>query len=106
MGDGRRALAKLEQQAFELVLDLEMPEMDGLDAAIAIRVGERMAGGHLPIVAMTAHALSGDRERCLQAGMDEFLTKPIDRAKLRHVIGRLFGNQNHGSVETVSPVAQ
>ncbi|MCY2950484.1 MAG: response regulator [Planctomycetota bacterium] len=79
--NGREALAVVETQQFDLVLmDVQMPEMDGLEATAAIRAGERGTGRHLPIIAMTAHALQGDRERCLEAGMDEYIAKPI-RAK-------------------------
>ncbi len=84
---GRKALEALERSAFDLVLmDLEMPEMDGMEAAAAIRDRERTSGGHVPIVAMTAHALMGFRERCLQAGMDDFITKPIKPEELYRVV--------------------
>jgi len=76
--DGREALAKFEAENFDLVLmDVQMPEMDGFEATAAIREKEKMKGGHLPIIAMTAHALTGDRERCLAAGMDSYIAKPI-----------------------------
>ena len=63
-------------------MDLEMPEMDGLEAAAAIRTKERTSGGHVPIIAMTAHAVKGFRERCLEAGMDDYITKPINPEEL------------------------
>jgi signal transduction histidine kinase/DNA-binding response OmpR family regulator len=81
--NGREALAALDRQAFDLVLmDVQMPEMGGLEAAAAIRERERGTPSHVPIVAMTAHAMKGDRERCLAAGMDEYLTKPLDSRQL------------------------
>ncbi len=83
VGSGREALAALEQQNFDLVLmDVQMPDMDGFETTKAIRAQERISKRHLPIVAMTAHAMSGDRERCLAAGMDSYVTKPVDASKL------------------------
>jgi len=87
--NGVEALAALERQRFDVVLmDVQMPEMGGFEASAAIRVREREAGGHLRIIAMTAHAMSGDRERCLAAGMDGYLPKPIDPARLFETIER------------------
>jgi CheY-like chemotaxis protein len=81
--DGLEALAALEREPFDLVLmDLQMPHMGGLDATAEIRRRESLSGGHIRIVAMTAHAMSGDRERCLAAGMDGYIPKPIDPAAL------------------------
>jgi signal transduction histidine kinase/CheY-like chemotaxis protein len=81
--NGREALAALDRETFDLVLmDLQMPEMGGFEATAAIRERERRTGGHQRIVAMTARALKGDRERCLEAGMDGYLSKPIDRIEL------------------------
>jgi two-component system sensor histidine kinase/response regulator len=77
-GNGLEALAAAEKDTFDLVLmDLQMPEMDGFEATAALREREKETGIHLPVIALTAHALTGDRERCLEAGMDGYLTKPI-----------------------------
>ena len=76
---GRQALEAIERHKFDLVLmDVQMPEMGGLEATQAIREKEKSNGAHLPILAMTAHAMPGDRERCLAAGMDGYFAKPID----------------------------
>jgi|SRR5579863_2125349 len=85
--NGREALAALEKSRFDLVLmDLQMPEMDGFEATRAIRQKELGGGGHLPIIAMTAHAMKGDREQCLAAGMDDYLSKPIEKEKLYQTV--------------------
>jgi signal transduction histidine kinase/DNA-binding NarL/FixJ family response regulator len=85
--DGREALARLDRETFDLVLmDLQMPVMSGLDATVAIRLRERVTGQHVRIVAMTAHAMTSDRDRCLAAGMDGYLSKPIDPAMLFSVV--------------------
>jgi CheY-like chemotaxis protein len=77
--NGIEALRALERKKFDVVLmDVQMPEMGGLETSAAIRADERQSGGHVPIIAMTAHAMAGDRERCLAAGMDGYLPKPID----------------------------
>ena len=81
--NGKEALRALEDHEFDAVLmDVQMPEMDGLEATAAIRAAEAGGERHLPIVAVTAHALTGDRERCLNAGMDGYLAKPIQSAQL------------------------
>jgi CheY-like chemotaxis protein len=81
--NGQAALYACETQGFELILmDIQMPGMDGLEATAAIRKQEISTGGHLPIIAMTAHALKGDRERCIAAGMDGYVSKPIRTAGL------------------------
>jgi CheY-like chemotaxis protein len=80
VGNGADALAALERERFDLVLmDVQMPVMGGLEATVAIRERERRIGGHIRVVAMTAHAMSGDRDRCLAAGMDGYLAKPFDQ---------------------------
>jgi two-component system, sensor histidine kinase and response regulator len=89
-GNGHEALAALEQQSFDVVLmDVQMPEMDGLEATAAIRARERIAGGHVRIVAMTAGAMKGDRERCLEAGMDNYVSKPLRPTDLFDIVERL-----------------
>jgi CheY-like chemotaxis protein len=81
--NGREALAQLDHETFDVVLmDLQMPVMGGLDATLAIRLREHGTGQHVRIVAMTAHAMASDRERCLVAGMDAYLSKPIDPSLL------------------------
>jgi len=81
--NGRQALEMLDTQRFDLVvMDVSMPEMDGFEAAAAIRARERSTGAHIPILAMTAHAMKGDRERCLAAGMDSYVAKPVQAAQL------------------------
>ena len=88
--DGRKAVAAFSAGRFDIVfMDVMMPEMDGLEAARAIRGVEERRGGRTPIIAMTAQAIKGDRERCLAAGMDDYLSKPIDSEKLRRMISRL-----------------
>ena len=88
--DGRKAVSAFSAGRFDIVfMDVAMPEVDGLEAARAIRRVEESRGGRTPIIAMTAHAIKGDRERCLAAGMDDYLPKPIDSEKLRQMINRL-----------------
>jgi len=87
--NGRQALDRYRQRTFDLVLmDVQMPEMDGLETTIAIRELEKQTGRHVPIIAMTAHAMTGDRQRCLEAGMDDYLPKPIRPQELFAAIGR------------------
>jgi CheY-like chemotaxis protein len=81
--NGREGVAMLAEQPFDVVLmDVQMPEMDGFEAAKAIRALERESGAHVPIIAMTAYAMTGDRERCLEAGMDGYISKPIRAREL------------------------
>ncbi|MGC8793466.1 MAG: response regulator, partial [Bryobacteraceae bacterium] len=81
--DAREALAMLSRESFDVVLmDIEMPRMDGLEATAAIRAAEASSGGHVPIIAMTACAMKEDRERCLQAGADGYIAKPVRTTEL------------------------
>jgi signal transduction histidine kinase/CheY-like chemotaxis protein/HPt (histidine-containing phosphotransfer) domain-containing protein len=90
-GNGREALAVLEKEIVDLVLmDVQMPEMDGFAATAAVREREKATGGRIPIVALTAHAMKGDRERCLAAGMDAYVTKPLRVEELFEVLARLL----------------
>ena len=85
--NGREAVAALGRQSFDLVLmDLQMPEMDGFQATAAIRSAEAGTARHIPIIALTAHAMKEDRDRCLEAGMDDYLSKPIQQDKLHRAI--------------------
>src|SRR2546427_898764 len=88
--NGAAALKTLERKHFDLVLmDVQMPRMDGIETTAAIRNREKVTGGYIPIVALTAHAMVGDRERCLKAGMDGYLIKPIQPTMLLEAIERL-----------------
>ncbi|MBX3024350.1 response regulator [bacterium] len=88
--DGGGAVRAVAADHFDLVfMDVQMPVMDGFEATTRIRAHERTTGQHVPIVAMTAHAMKGDRERCLEVGMDDYLTKPFDTAALRDVLERV-----------------
>jgi two-component system, sensor histidine kinase and response regulator len=88
-GNGKEALAALEKQSFDVVLmDVQMPEMDGFEATAAIRAQEKRSGHHMPVIAMTAHAMVGDRERCLAAGMDDYITKPFKIEDLTELLAR------------------
>jgi two-component system, sensor histidine kinase and response regulator len=101
-GDGRLALQELEKGSFDLVLmDVQMPSMDGFEATAAIREREKSAGGHIPIIAMTAHALKEDEQRCLAAGMDSYLSKPIRTTELFTTIERFIGTSTDASASTV-----
>ena len=92
VGNGVEALFALEREEFDIVLmDVQMPRMDGYEATAAIREKEQSTGKHLPIVAMTAHAMKGDRERCLDSGMDGYVSKPIQVSSLFEEIARLVG---------------
>jgi CheY-like chemotaxis protein len=92
-GNGREAINAMKNQNVDLIfMDIQMPEMDGLEATRSIREMERNIGGHMPIIAMTAHAMAGDRERCLAAGMDGYVSKPIKKEDLIEAIDNFTGN--------------
>jgi PAS domain S-box-containing protein len=97
VGNGSEAVLAVQEfaaagKSYDLVLmDCQMPEMDGFEATRAIRAFEQAHGAHVPIVAMTANALQGDREKCIQAGMDDYLTKPVVMGALRTILARWLG---------------
>jgi CheY-like chemotaxis protein len=82
-GNGREALAELDRSTFDVVLmDVQMPELGGYETVQILREKERLTGQHVSVIALTAHAMKGDRERCLAAGMDDYISKPIRRGEL------------------------
>ncbi|MGD9300531.1 MAG: response regulator [Desulfobacterales bacterium] len=95
VGNGHQALEALRNKSFDIVLmDVQMPHLNGLEATKTIRLEEQQSKNHIPIIAMTAHAIRGDRERCLEAGMDEYISKPIDSDKLFDAIEKLTGGSH------------
>lgn len=91
--NGKIAVEYFKKEAFDLVfMDVQMPEMDGFEATAFIRDHEKKTGRHIPIIAMTAHAMRGDRERCLESGMDAYVPKPISAAKLQETINALLSD--------------
>ncbi len=95
VGNGREALRLLDRQQFDLVLmDVQMPELDGLEATAIVRQRERGSERHVPIIAMTACAMKGDRERCLEYGMDNYVSKPLKPQELFDTIAGMFSTQD------------
>jgi len=89
--NGREAMNLIERERFDIVLmDVQMPEMDGFEATAALRERERGSGEHLPVIALTAHAMRGYEERCLEAGMDGYLAKPLKPESLFSVIAEVL----------------
>ena len=89
--NGREALEKLDKDKYDIIfMDCEMPEMDGYTAVKAIRSREKETGGHVPIIALTANALKGDRTMCLTTGMDDHITKPINRKIIKEILNKYF----------------
>lgn len=103
-GDGLQALQMLEEEEFDLILmDVEMPQMDGLAATRVIREREAESGQHIPILAMTAYATKEDRERCLEAGTDGYLFKPVSLKKLRAALAEMLSpNQDANAAQPVN----
>jgi len=112
--DGRQAIVKLDAGHFDVVLmDLQMPEMDGFEALRAIRDRELVTGRHIPVIALTAHAMQGDRERCLDAGFDGYLPKPIRQADLHKVLESLvhddgpdMSDQQHSVIGALNKICE
>jgi PAS domain S-box-containing protein len=106
VGNGKEALAALEGGPFDAVLmDVMMPEMDGFEATATIRARERVSGDHVPIVAMTAHAMKGDRERCLEVGMDGYISKPLQPGELFETVERVVAGTPSNEVAPPAPGA-
>jgi two-component system sensor histidine kinase/response regulator len=106
-GNGQAAVAVAEKDTFDLVLmDLQMPEMDGFEATAALREREKDTGIHLPVIALTAHALKGDRERCLNAGMDGYLSKPIRPQELDAILEIYTGRKSGQTSQQIEPALQ
>lgn len=103
--NGRAAIAAFEKEKFDLLLmDIQMPEMNGFEATAVIREKEKTVSSHIPIIALTAHAMKGDRERCLAAGMDGYISKPIQADELSRVIESLAGNSRPTMAEPIEVV--
>lgn len=99
-GNGRLAVQAVQEKDYDLVLmDCQMPEMDGFEATRTIRALQKdgVLQGHLPVVALTANAIKGDRERCVESGMDEYLTKPVSGQQITDVIARLLAKQHNSN---------
>jgi len=106
-GTGLEALQALEKGSFDLVLmDVQMPEMDGLEATAVIREKEKGSGLHQPVVALTAHAMKGDREKCMAGGMDGYLSKPIRPQELDQLLEIYVARrmEARNAAETVAPL--
>jgi CheY-like chemotaxis protein len=101
VGDGRLAVERAAAETFDVILmDVQMPEMSGLEATEAIRERERATGGHVPIVALTARAMTGDREQCFAAGMDGYVSKPVRADELFSAIDAILGSSSDSDSAT------
>lgn len=104
--NGKQAVVALQTGLFDLAfMDVQMPEMDGLTATRTIRKAERISGSHIPIVAMTAHAMKGDKQICLNAGMDGYISKPVTSREIEDMIASIFGMQSIRPKALPDPVA-
>ena len=96
--DGQEAVEFSQRETFDIILmDVRMPRMDGIEATVLIRQREKQTGQHVPIIATTAHAYEEDRKRCLEAGMDEYVSKPIDREDLFRKMAKLVPSPTPGA---------
>lgn len=92
--DGEEALQMYEKNKYDLILmDVQMPKLDGYDTTREIRKREESTGQHIPIVALTANALAGDDEKCLNSGMDDYLSKPLDTDKLAEILKKFLSSK-------------
>ena len=97
--NGEEAVRAHAAESFDLILmDVQMPEMNGLEATAHIRDREKITGEHVPIIALTAHAIQGDRERCLESGMDDYLSKPLSASTLKEKVDRIARNKQPSEV--------
>jgi two-component system sensor histidine kinase/response regulator len=107
VGDGRQALEALKGERFDLVLmDVQMPEMDGFSATREIRNAERQSGSRIPIIALTANAMKGDEEACLEAGMDAYLSKPVSGKRLDEALNRIFSHESQYEQAIAGPTSK
>jgi CheY-like chemotaxis protein len=96
--NGREAVAAAVNEAFDLIfMDVQMPKMDGLEATRFIRESEKLTGQHVRIAAMTAHAMTGDRERCLAGGMDDYISKPLKKTELLELLARTLNSRHEAA---------
>lgn len=103
--DGREAVAALERAKFDLVLmDVQMPDIDGLEAIRMIRRKEKLSGGHVPIISVTAHVMKGDRETCLAAGADGYVSKPLQPGELFRAMQHYCGNNGIEDPATLASI--
>jgi CheY-like chemotaxis protein len=101
--DGESAVELSRERKFDgILMDVQMPKMDGLHATCLIRAREQATGGHIPIIALTAHAMKGDRERCMKAGMDRYIAKPIDKQELLRALEICFPAEDRSGLSSSS----